>query len=119
MDCFHDLTKGLDLSELEPVPWKSHQDVRFGRRDAPDKTYDVGLYLNKKPDEADNECELCGKWKTHSTTLLLARNGHRDKLRKQLVAYTLYKKCIEFMPKEEVDTMIGLLFNSCNRIGGR
>lgn len=105
--CFEHITNNLNISELEQAPWGKHQNSVFGKRDNPDKTLNVGLYLDEDAGEADKYCEICGEDRSHTIeSLLHARNHFGEILKNHFRSYVLYKECVKLTGMEKTNEVL-------------
>lgn len=110
-ECFNSITKNVDFSDIEEPPWKDPFDSRYPTE--PERVYHVGIYI-KIIDEYDEDfCSACGihrGFKDTNTGLLRGRIG--IKLAEHIRMYRIYRKLMEFIPKEEIDKMIDSVYTS-------
>ncbi len=111
--CFAKLSEDIDFSDIEEPFWKDIPGSGTGFRDwlslnrDRSRVYHIGIYLKDDPKWDEEFCGVCGKHRGFIDTLPFhLMNKLRSKLMKQISYYRVYRKLMEFLPKDEVDKLV-------------
>lgn len=106
-NCFNKISESIDITGVESPPWRDTMDSRYPYPDQKHRVYHIGIYIRITPDYNEQFCSACGKHRGFpDTPTTLLRNRIEEDLAKQIEYYRVYRKLMEFIPKEEIDSML-------------
>jgi len=108
-NCFNKVSESVDFTGVEEPPWKdvAAYDSRYPYPDQKHRIYHIGVYIRIVPDHNEQFCSACGKHRGFpDTSPDLLRGRIKEDLAKQIRYYRVYRKLMEFVPKDEIDSML-------------